>query len=113
MLFIIPLALVFLGFIVYLALSKKSSPLVRLAAIIALAVIILAIIVCMIIIFSAQGAEPGAEPVDFITDEPVAPASNNYFSVIFFLVFIIVLLGIVLILSLREQRKSTKEKGGA
>jgi cytochrome bd-type quinol oxidase subunit 2 len=107
--FIISLALLFLGFIVYLALSKKSSRMVRLAALIALAVIILAITVCMIIIFSAQEAGADAGPVDFVTGEPAASVSNN-FNIIILAIFVLALLGAVIILSLREQRKALKEK---
>ncbi|GHV91225.1 hypothetical protein AGMMS50268_17280 [Spirochaetia bacterium] len=104
-----PLALVFLGFIIYLALSKKSSPLIRLAALIAIGVIILAVIVCLIIIFA--GFEPAAKtgvPADFVFEEPAVPA-NNLFPIIILAVFILVLLGTVVFLALREQRRVKQE----
>jgi preprotein translocase subunit YajC len=104
---IVPLSVVLLGVIVYFALSRGSSKTLRLAALAALGAILLSVLICVIIIF-ANTEFAGNEPVmpDFLAAEapPAAPAEN--FLVLFLLaVFIVVFLGLVIFLSLRERRR--------
>ncbi|MDR2029231.1 MAG: hypothetical protein LBP93_06815 [Treponema sp.] len=109
---IIPLALGFLGIIIYFALSKESSRVVRLAALIALGAVILSVLVCGIIVILGPG-ESGEEPVmpDFLaTEQPEAPAATNTFVLVIVILFLLLFLGMVVFLSLKEQRKTGERK---
>jgi uncharacterized membrane protein len=109
---IIPIALGFLGVIVYFALSKESSRVVRLAALIALGAVILSVLVCGIIVLLSLGGG-GEEPVapDFLVAErPEAPAKTDTFVMVIVLLFLLLFLGLVVFLSLKEQRKTAERK---
>jgi heme A synthase len=108
---VIPIALGFLGVIVYFALSKESSRIVRLAALIALGAVILSVLVCGIIVLLSLGG--GGEPVmpDFLaTEQPEPPAKTSTFVMAVVMVFLLLFLGMVVFLSLREQRKTAERK---
>jgi cytochrome bd-type quinol oxidase subunit 2 len=94
------LSIIALTFILYLAMSKKSSPIVRRLAILALILAAIALIVSAVFIVAAspQEAEPG--PVTLpLPVKPVAPVQKVYwqelliFSVLFllFLLFLLAL----------------------
>jgi cytochrome bd-type quinol oxidase subunit 2 len=104
---IIPLSVVLLGVIVYFALSRESSKALRLTALTALGAIILSVLICVIIIFA--GMDFGArEPVmpDFLAAEPVPAAPReNFFTLFLLAIFIIAILGMVIVLSLRERKR--------
>jgi hypothetical protein len=105
---IIPLSVVLLGVIVYFALSRNSSKTLRLCALAALGAIILSVLICVIIIF-ANAELVSAEPVmpDFLATEPLPAAPKGNFLALFLLaVFIVVFLGVVIFLSLRERRQN-------
>ncbi|MDR0449993.1 MAG: hypothetical protein LBH26_01860 [Treponema sp.] len=116
MLFVaIPLALGFLGLIIYFALSKESPRVIRLAALIALGAVILSVLVCGVIMLLSLGAG-GGEPVmpDFLsTEQPEPPAKTDTLVLVVIALFLLVSLGIVVMFSLREQRKSTERKAEA
>jgi heme A synthase len=112
---IIPIALGFLGVIIYFALSKKSSRIVRRAALIALGVVILSVLVCGIIVVLSLGGG-GKEPAmpDFLaTEQAEPPAKTNTFVLVIVMLFLLVFLGIVVFLSFKEQRKTAERKIGA
>jgi heme A synthase len=109
---IIPIALGFLGAIVYFALSKKSSRFVRLAALIALGAVILSVLVCGLIVLLGLGRET-KEPVVpdfFVTKQPEAPARTNTFVIALVMIFLLIFLGMVVFFSLKEQRKTLERK---
>ncbi|MDR3192934.1 MAG: hypothetical protein LBT87_07705 [Treponema sp.] len=109
---IIPIALGFLGVIVYFALSKESSRIVRLAALIALGAVILSVLVCGIIVLLSLG-DGGGEAVmpDFLAvEEPEPPTKTNTFVLVIVMLFLLAFLGMVVFLSLKEQRKTTERK---
>jgi uncharacterized membrane protein len=110
---IIPLAIGFLGLIIYFALSKKSSRLVRLAALIALGAVILSVLVCGVIVILSLG-EGGGEPrmPEFLAaGEPEPPAKTSTFVLVIVILFLLIFLGMVVVFSLKEQRKTeTPEK---
>jgi heme A synthase len=111
---IIPIALGFLGAIVYFALSKESSRIVRLAALIALGAVILSVLVCGIIVLLSLGG--GEEPVvtDFLVAEaPEPPAKTNTFILVIGMLFLLLFLAMVVFLSLKEQRKTEERKAKA
>ncbi|MDR0624268.1 MAG: hypothetical protein LBG10_07535 [Treponema sp.] len=99
-------AAVSLAGIIYAALSKKTGPRTKTAALIALAVMILTVIVCLVIIFGGAALVRSGEivPVDIPAEKPAAPA-NDLWILLAFIVFMIVLFVVVAVLSFREQRR--------
>jgi hypothetical protein len=109
---IIPLSVVLLGVIVYFALSRRSSKIIRLSALGALGAIMLSIIICAIIVFAGRGSA-GDEPVmpDFFATEPLPAAPQGNFLALFFLaLFLLALLGSVTFLSLKERKRQEKNQ---
>jgi len=104
------LGLGIMGAMVYLALDKKSSFHIRLAALGALAVMILTVIICLIIILSDTSV-----PIDesmLIVGEPVKTKDdneNNLFTLFFSIFFLLAMFIMVAVIALREHKK-TKPK---
>ncbi|MCL2192756.1 MAG: hypothetical protein FWB78_05100 [Treponema sp.] len=112
MFLLIALGVVAFAGIIYLAISKKSSFKVRIAALVALALMILAVIVSMSIVFGVAAAEPGTRvQLDMPPPETVPTTGPNTGVMLMFVIFLLVLFFLVLILSLREQRKKEKMTG--
>jgi heme A synthase len=103
------LAVILLAAIIYAALSKKSGPRTRIAALIALALMILTVIVCLVIIFGGPALVKTAEvlPADIPADKPSGPG-NNQWILLAFIIFLIALFVAVAVLSFREQRRRRK-----
>jgi hypothetical protein len=104
---IIPLSVILLGVIVYFALSRRSSKIIRLSALGALGAIMLSIIICAIIIFTNVGSA-GNEPVmpDFFAAEPPPEApQGNFMALSFLALFLLAFLGSVIFLSLKERKR--------
>ncbi|GHV95491.1 hypothetical protein AGMMS50293_18110 [Spirochaetia bacterium] len=99
--------LVILAAMVYLAISKKSTPMIRLASLIALGVMITTVIICLFLIFFGTAA-PVDESIVIVSD-PVNAASRaggNFLVLLLFVLFLVGLFVTVLVISLKEQRKS-------
>ena len=98
-----------LSVMVYLALSKKSSFRIRVAAMIALGLMILAIIICVWIAISEVQVK--VEPSSFIQDfqdEPPRSVENDWTFLILIL-FLLAIFVLVLVMSIREHRKHIKK----
>jgi heme/copper-type cytochrome/quinol oxidase subunit 2 len=108
------LAAVSLGAIIYVALSKKSGPRTRVAALIALGLMILSLIVCLVIIFGGAAGAGGdiVIPLD-PPEEKTVPPGNDLWVFLAFAVFLIVLFVVVAVLSLRERRRAKNAKQGS
>jgi bacteriorhodopsin len=107
---IAPLAL--FALIVYFAVSKKSSPPVRKAAVIALIIAGFSLIVSAVLIFSgsAGAAVPGIEAVP---DRPVqAKAVDPWYLAVFVAVFLL-FLGFIVFMGQRERREREAGKAPA
>ncbi|MDR2304662.1 MAG: hypothetical protein LBE10_08760 [Treponema sp.] len=106
----IPLALIFLGVIVFFAVSKKTEPRLRLAAIIALGIIALAVIVCLILVFSGSSSIPvEPEPGDFLDNSPKQKGGGLPWIIIIFTFILLGFLGLVIYLALKEQNRQKKK----
>ena len=97
---------------VTMALRKDSALPVRMAALGAIALMILTIIICLIFIFNKETViiDPsvlivGAPPVE---NKPVEKGSSMI--MILFILFLLVLFGVIAYLSMKEHKKS-KPKG--
>jgi NADH:ubiquinone oxidoreductase subunit 5 (subunit L)/multisubunit Na+/H+ antiporter MnhA subunit len=108
---IIPIvfSVLILSAISYLAISRRSSLKIRLAALVALAAMIITVIICLFRIFMT----PAAAQVQQYPDMPVpeaAPASPNIMALVLFIVILLALFLVILFLSLREQRQIANVK---
>jgi hypothetical protein len=102
---IIPISIVLLGVIIYLALSPKSSKMVRLAALCALGAIMLSVIICVIIIFAGMGGVEEEPVPDFLAVETPPTPQGNPIAILFLAVFMLAFLGIIVYLSMRERKR--------
>jgi len=110
MYFLIPLGVVSLAGVIYLAVSKKSSFKLRVAALIALALMIITVIICMVQIFgtpvvTAVPAYPGLP----ITNPPEVQESNSGVLIVF-IIILILLFAAVVYLAIKEHRQAQKGK---
>jgi len=106
----ITVCVLLLAAMVYLALSRRSSFKVKLAALAALAVMIITVIICLFRIFMT----PAAAKVQAYPDMPPPEAAPppNTMALVLIIVILISVFVIVLLLSLREQRRVAGEDGG-
>jgi len=99
-----------IGFMIYLALDRKSNFPTRMASLGALAVMILSIIVCLIIIFTDNSV-----PVDesiLIVGAPVETAEKkgNIAELLLMIIFLLILLALIVFLTFREHKKNIKNQ---
>jgi len=100
------LALIPVGFIAVLALSKKTSPAVKKVAIAALILTGLALITCTLILFFLYGFASGKKAAyGTLPVVPVEEAKKNIVPLLIAVVGIIILMILVIILAIREQRR--------
>ena len=102
-----------------MAISRKSTFMVRIVALGALALMVLAVIVCIVFLLKAG---PNTEqylilPDTLPSDIPPPSKGNNAVAMILFVVFLIALFVMVVIVAMREQKRNDgkevrPEKGG-
>jgi cytochrome bd-type quinol oxidase subunit 2 len=105
MVILIIVSILILSAISYLAISRRSDNKVRFASLGALAVMIITVIVCLFKIIMT----PAAAQVQAYPDMPVSelpPAAPNTTALVLFIVILLALFISILLLSLREQRKT-------
>jgi Na+/melibiose symporter-like transporter len=106
---LIPLGIVVFVGVVYLAISKKSSLVVRIAALVALALMVAAVIVCLYVIFGSPGQATLITPVGPAIDAP-PPQDSNFTEILILIIFLIAFFLLVFFLSLREQHLAAKRQ---
>jgi len=98
-----------LGLIVYFAVSPKSSRLLKLTAFIALGLIGLSIGVAGFFLIMGPGESEELIPLPVFHDaQPQAASNSNLGPVIGFLVVFAIIMGLIVYLALREQRRKEK-----
>ena len=107
--FQITLGLVILAAIIYVAVSKKSSFKLRIAALGALALMIIAVIICLFVIFGSDPAPAGPSLFDTEPSSQPPVTGHSPLALVFFIIFLLAFFLTVLLLSLREQRQSAKK----
>jgi len=103
----IPVGLILLAIMIYMALRKESDFRTRIACLIALAVMIISLIVCLFIIF-VGGKAPVDESV-LIVAQPVKQepkGKSSFFIALLFTAFLMGLFIVILIMSMREHRNN-------
>jgi amino acid transporter len=100
------ISVIILGLLIRMALSKQSEKPLKLAAIIALGLIALSVIICLIMIFAGPAAEEEEEVFAGLPlAEPVQVSNPNGVYILLFGVLLLLFLGLIIFLSLREQKK--------
>jgi hypothetical protein len=106
MVFLIILGIAIMAGIIYLAVSKKSTFMVRIAALGALALMVATVIVCIVMFAKGSArAQPMLLPDMDISDIPPMPSGGPSMTLIMFIIFMLALFAMVTALSLREQGK--------
>ena len=109
------LSLGLLGVIIYFAISPKSSRILKISAIAALSVIGISLLVCGILIIRGPSQDPAAVPFPVLADTP-APARKNNLADIIILAVMLLIVGFVIILAIRQKPKkaeAVKKPSGA
>ncbi|MCL2480014.1 MAG: hypothetical protein FWF22_10950 [Treponema sp.] len=100
-----------LGGIIYLFLSKKSSKLQRLAALVALILSGVALGICGVILIYGETAakvDPYANPFATANAKPVADTGFN--QLILYLVMLVLVFGAIIFLGVRDQKRRDSAK---
>jgi preprotein translocase subunit YajC len=96
-----------LALISYFAISKRSSPSIRRAAVIALILLGVSMAVCAGLIFVGPSVGAGTVSRE-LPAAPVAAAGADYSAVIVFVIFFILFFGVIFYLTRQEQRRTHK-----
>ena len=98
-----------LGLIIYFAVSPKSSRLLKLTALIALVFIGLSLGVCGIFLIMGPEENPEHIPLPVLQELQPPPAkSGNMLEIIVFFVIFLIVLGVIIVLSVRGQWKEAE-----
>ena len=114
MVFLILISLITLGGIIYLAVSSQSSFKLKVTALGALALMVTTVIICMIRFLKSSAVPkqrllPDMDPSDL----PPVPTGHNMPMLIMLIIFLIALFTMVVIVSMREnKRTNNKENKG-
>ena len=99
------LSLGLLGVIIYFAVSPKSSRLLKLVAIIALAVIGLSLLICGFFIIRGPSQDPAAVPFPVFADTPAPERKGNIADLIILAVLIVVVSLVILVAMKKNPKK--------
>ena len=106
-------SLALLAVIIRLALSPRTERPVKRAALIALGAIGLAIVVCLAMAITGPGStEEEAAFVGLPLAEPVTVVNSGKIYMLIFGVIMLLFVGLVIFLSLREEKKKRPAQGG-
>jgi amino acid transporter len=113
------MGLVFLGFLaaavlggmIYVFLSRKSSKLLKLAALIALIMSGLTLGICTIILFGGSSGGKEADPIFTVLTEPEQPVkAANPVGLVFFLVLLLAFFGFIVFIGMKDQKKKAMDE---
>jgi lysylphosphatidylglycerol synthetase-like protein (DUF2156 family) len=108
MVVLVIIGLLMMGGVIYMALSKKSTFMIRIVALGALAIMILAVILCLVIFFRETAIPkqlfllPDVDPADVPAQE-----ESNPLTLVMFIFFLLALFVMIMIFSLREHKRSS------
>ncbi|MCL2212185.1 MAG: hypothetical protein FWB95_09715 [Treponema sp.] len=115
MFFAVLIGIIIMGAVSYQALDKKSTFLLRIVSLAALALMILTVIICLVLVFT-DNRVPVDESFPIVGPPPeTAPkeeGGNNLLVLFFSILFLIALFFIVFVLTMRENKKSQKSSSG-
>jgi uncharacterized membrane protein YqjE len=107
------IGIVTLAGIIYLALNKKSSLIIRLACLGAIALMFITLIICIIVILSDKTVpiDPSTLIVGALPE--VKDEKSNSTAIIFTVISIIALFAVIAFLVMKEHKKSQPAKGSS
>ena len=98
-----------LGLIIYFAISPKSSKLLKISAIAALALIALSIGICLFLIIKGPSQDTAAIALPVFQDTPTKPASKtNIPAIVIFVVILLAISGLIIV-GIRRDKHETSE----
>ena len=103
-------SLLLLGLIIYFAVSSRSSRLLKLSAFIALGLIALAVGICSFFLIRGPSEEAPDIALPIFQDSSPAPKENNTGAIWGFLIVLVIVIGLIAYLALREQRMNAGGK---
>jgi len=89
-----------------MAVSKKSTFKVRIAALGALALMIASVIICFIVYYKNAAAPKTLFLPDMLPSEMPPPAKNSPVTMIMLSVFLVAMFAVIFFLALREQKRA-------
>jgi preprotein translocase subunit SecG len=95
--------------ILYFALSKKSGPAIRKAALITLIILTLCVIVSLALIFNESAGVTAGIFVESEGDTPVQSGNTNVLALVVFVLLFLLFLGVIIFTTLREYRETVKK----
>jgi len=105
------LALAMLAGVAYMAIAPKSSFKLRIAALGALGVMVVTAIICSLVIFKTHRVVTVIDPEQVYLDvPPPVKENNNIASIVMFILFLVAVFVLVLVFSLREQKRAGMEE---
>jgi len=112
MFFGVLIGLIIIGAVSYLAIDKKSTFLVRIVSLCALALMILTVAICLVLVLTDNRVPVDESVVQIGPPPEKAPEKengNNLLTLLFSIIFLIALFVIVAVISMRENKKSKKK----
>jgi hypothetical protein len=108
---LIILSVILLGFIIYYAVSSKSSRIVKLSALIALGLIGLSLGVASIVLVVNSSNHDDEEPrlPVFLNPTAETPKKSNTVEIIIFLVFLAAIIGLIAVVTSRDRKIRQQE----
>ncbi|MDR0494355.1 MAG: hypothetical protein LBG95_01830 [Treponema sp.] len=111
MVVLVIISILMMGGVIYLAIAKNSTFLIRVVALGALALMVLAVIVCLVIFFRETATPkqmillPDVDPADVPPQE-----GSNPLTLVMYIFFLLALFVMIMILSLRGQKRSSEKE---
>jgi hypothetical protein len=108
------IGIVILSAMVYLAVDKKSSFIIRLASLGAIALMFIALIICIIIVVSDDTVPFDPSTLIVGAPAPVKEKKSNLLPIILSIVVMVGMFGFIAVLAMKEHKKSLpKDKDAA
>jgi len=104
------IGIITLAAMIYLALDKKSSFVIRLASLGAIALMFIALIICIIIILSDNTVPIDPSTLIVGAPPPVKEKKTNLFPIILTIVILVALFVYIAILAMKENKKNLPKK---
>jgi len=107
------IGLAVLAGMIYLAVDKKSTLIIRFASLGAIALMLIALVICAIIILTDNTVP--VDPSTLIVGAPTEKkeVKNNSFAIIFIILFVVAMFVFIAIQAIREHKKNLPKTGDA
>jgi lysylphosphatidylglycerol synthetase-like protein (DUF2156 family) len=107
------IVIVILAAMIYLAIDKKSTLIIRLASLGAIALMFITLVICTIVILNDNTVP--VDPSVLIVGAPTEKkeVKNNSVAIAFIIIFVIAMFAFIAITAMREQKKNKSKTEGA